>query len=277
MPTTTFTTVDGMMLHETRGGVELFYVPDPLGSLIQAKNTSGTVTYEATYWPYGEVRTETGTNPSSWGFVGLLGYLRDLVDLLYVRARYYRPKAGQWMTVDPLWPGQASFRYVYSIPTAWLDLSGRVPAKWTLTDDYLFQYGNYCGSRNADPTKTRVAIDCVDKCCFTHDLSCEAFPYASPEGAAGHCELFNCALRCMMYGCVFDSKSFFEIRDCINAANAIRLAFMFICVGTALVSPFTAPPSVTDSPGPVPSSDISPPPLPVGFGGIRSGGVIRYE
>jgi RHS repeat-associated protein len=126
MPTTTFTTVDGMMLHETRGGVESFYVPDPLGSLIQAKNTSGTVTYEATYWPYGEVRTETGTNPSSWGFVGLLGYLRDLVDLLYVRARYYRPKSAQWMTVDPMWPGQMAYGYVRQNAVASADPSGLI-------------------------------------------------------------------------------------------------------------------------------------------------------
>ena len=83
----TYLTVNGMLLHENRGGVETQYTPDPLGNLIQCRNSAGTKTYEAHYWPYGEIRSETGTNPSPWGFVGLLGYLRDAATLLYVRAR----------------------------------------------------------------------------------------------------------------------------------------------------------------------------------------------
>ncbi len=114
MATATFTTVNGMILHENRGGVETFYVPDPLGSLIACNDASGNQTYKVTYWPFGEIRQQSGTNPSPWSFVGLLGYFRDLANLIYVRMRYYRPSLGRWQTADPL-----------NIPELYVTNSGR--------------------------------------------------------------------------------------------------------------------------------------------------------
>ncbi|RYD63546.1 MAG: hypothetical protein EOP84_33540 [Verrucomicrobiaceae bacterium] len=46
MATTTCTTVDGMLLHDSRGGD----VPDSLVSVVQTKDASGTVTSETEYW-----------------------------------------------------------------------------------------------------------------------------------------------------------------------------------------------------------------------------------
>ncbi len=106
-----YTTVNGMILHENRGGVETEYVPDPLGSLVKCKDTSGAYIYNAEYWPYGEIRTEAGTNPSPWNFVGLLGYFRDVASRLYVRARYLRTDLARWMTTDMLWPNEPAFNY----------------------------------------------------------------------------------------------------------------------------------------------------------------------
>jgi RHS repeat-associated protein len=119
-----YTTINGVLYHENRGGVETEYVPDTLGSLIQCRDSSGNVTYTADYWPYGEVRTSTGSKTSPWGFVGLLGYFTDLTKRLYVRARHYRPNVGQWQTVDPLWPKAKPFSYVGCGPTRWTDPTG---------------------------------------------------------------------------------------------------------------------------------------------------------
>jgi RHS repeat-associated protein len=119
-----YTTINGVLYHENRGGVETEYVPDTLGSLIQCRDSSGNVTYTADYWPYGEVRTSTGSKSSPWGFVGLLGYLTDITKRLYVRARQYRPNVGQWQTVDPLWPGESTYSYGNSNPSSDADPSG---------------------------------------------------------------------------------------------------------------------------------------------------------
>jgi len=81
-------------------------------------------TYGAEYWPYGEIQTETGTNPSPWSFVGLLGYLRDTASRLYVRARHYRPGLARWQTVDPLWPDESAYGYASGQTTTLTDPSG---------------------------------------------------------------------------------------------------------------------------------------------------------
>jgi|GEM_PF-4045649 len=85
---------------------------------------NGNKTYEAWYWSYGEIRASTETNPSPWGFVGLLGYYTDALNYLYVRARYYRPNLTRWQTVDPLWSLQEGYIYGNSDPITNYDPSG---------------------------------------------------------------------------------------------------------------------------------------------------------
>jgi len=129
--TVTYATVNGRLMMENRGGVKTEYISDTLGNLIQCRDMSGNKTYEAWYWSYGEVRASTGTNPSPWGFVGLLGYYTDALNYLYVRARYYRPNLTRWQTVDPLWPWQPVYLYSLDNPAGASDLSGKghPPAK----------------------------------------------------------------------------------------------------------------------------------------------------
>ena len=100
----TYTNYNGRIVCENRGGVETLFMPDTLGNVIETRDmATGVKTSETTYWPYGEVRTQTGTNPSPWGFCGVWGYYSAPGEPMYVRARYDRPALGRWMTVDPLW------------------------------------------------------------------------------------------------------------------------------------------------------------------------------
>jgi len=124
-----YTTIDGVLVHEDRGGVERQYVGDPLGSLVGELDENQNLTYTAEYWPYGEVRTESGNKQSEWGYVGLLGYLKDLAALLYVRARHYVPQKARWLTVDPLWPDEMAYLYGANSPAWIVDPSGLLP--WT--------------------------------------------------------------------------------------------------------------------------------------------------
>ena len=119
-----YTTFAGQIVSENRGGVTREYLSDPLGSTIAlASSTAITDTWD--YWPYGEVMTRTGTNPTPFTFVGTLGYFKDLLDrLFYVRARHYQPNYGRWMTVDPLWPEEPSFSYAEADSIARSDPSG---------------------------------------------------------------------------------------------------------------------------------------------------------
>ena len=119
-----YTTFDGMLVHEDRGGVERQYVRDPLGNLIGELDQGQEQTYSADYWPYGEAHTVVGFQTSDWGFVGLLGYLRDLVHLFYVRARYYLSDQGRWLTADSVWPYQPPYSYANADPISLVDRTG---------------------------------------------------------------------------------------------------------------------------------------------------------
>jgi len=121
----TYTNFGGMLVHENRGGTESQYVPDSLGSLVGSLDTGQSFTYKAEYWPYGELQSETGTNTSSWSFVGLLGYFRDRDTLSYIRARHYLPGLARWLTVDPAWPSQLAYQYVFDCPIIIGDYSGK--------------------------------------------------------------------------------------------------------------------------------------------------------
>ena len=94
-----YTNFGGQIVHENRGGTERQYVSDTLGSTIALTDSGTAVTDTWDYWPYGEVMSRTGTNPTPFTFVGTLGYFKDLLDkLLYVRARHFQPNYGRWLT-----------------------------------------------------------------------------------------------------------------------------------------------------------------------------------
>jgi RHS repeat-associated protein len=59
---------------------------------------AGTITGTASYGPYG-ARTTTGSATSAFGFAGQ--YQDAESGLIWMRARYYDPASGQFVTVDP--------------------------------------------------------------------------------------------------------------------------------------------------------------------------------
>ena len=119
----TYTTIDGELLHENRGGVETYYLADPLGSVIECHDANDNTISQTWYWPYGEIQAGTGTNPSPWAFVGTLGYYSKLGPT-YVRARYYQPELTRWLTVDPLRLMHGNYIYADHRPVSSADRSG---------------------------------------------------------------------------------------------------------------------------------------------------------
>ncbi|RYG34646.1 hypothetical protein EON81_15035 [bacterium] len=165
--TAVYSTVNGQILHEERNGVETEYVPNPLGSVIQTKDVSGTVTANLDYWPYGEERVSSGTNPGPWGFVGTLGYRNDSADLSYVRARHYRPSLAIWITIDPLWPNQRAYTYAMNSPVQFDDKYELAPCSdCDLKGDPCWWYISQFGPPkldNGDPAAGFI-ICCQGKC-----------------------------------------------------------------------------------------------------------------
>lgn len=121
----TYENVVGQLVYENRGGVESYYVPDTLGSTAALKNSSGIVTDTYDYWSYGEERTHSGPSGTQMTFIGVYGYVKDIPNqLCYVRMRFLRPEIGRWQTVDPLWPRELPYEYVYGRPVLDIDPTG---------------------------------------------------------------------------------------------------------------------------------------------------------
>ena len=72
-----YTTLDGEIVAESRGGVRKQYVPDPLGSTVALLDGTQSITDTFRYWPYGEVASRTGTTPTPFQYVGTKGYYLD--------------------------------------------------------------------------------------------------------------------------------------------------------------------------------------------------------
>lgn len=72
MATVRYTTVNGRVIAEKRGGVRKLYRPDHLGSTIAMYDNTQAKTDTWVYWPYGAVRTRTGTTATPFQFVGAL-------------------------------------------------------------------------------------------------------------------------------------------------------------------------------------------------------------
>jgi len=132
MATTSYLTVNGEILSETRGGVESDYVPDPLGSTAALIGSSQTITDTFNWWPFGELRSHPlGSSLTPFGYVGTLGYYTDVISgRLYVRAATYRPALTRWQAVDPRWPSELSFAYANGNPQTHADPSGMSVTDW---------------------------------------------------------------------------------------------------------------------------------------------------
>ncbi len=104
-----------------------FMLQDGLGSVRSVVNKAITVQETRQYDPIGNPFSATGTNQTDYGFTG---EPTDDNSLLYLRARYYNPTLGVFMSLDPF-EGMAdrpmslnSYSYVEGNSTNWTDPSG---------------------------------------------------------------------------------------------------------------------------------------------------------
>jgi len=170
----TYATVNGVLVEENRGGDVTTYVSDTLGSVVKTVDETGVVTSESSYWPYGEVRTSSGNNPSPWGFVGTLGYFADASARLYVRARMYGSGVCRWLTVDPIWPSQDPYTYVAGRPLEYTDRTGLVCPQ-ALIDDLKYSQLLICGAF-ANGQIEKDVLDGILKCALAHmPARCKSF------------------------------------------------------------------------------------------------------
>src|SRR5579862_4801726 len=125
----TYSNFGGQIVHENRGGVETDFVHDTDGSVVATLDANGNQTSSTEYWPFGEVASHTGSNPSPFDYIGGLGYYTDGSDQMYVGHRVYKPATAQWLTADTAIGFEPPYAYAYNSPTNFVDPSGDKPQK----------------------------------------------------------------------------------------------------------------------------------------------------
>jgi len=86
-------------LAQVEGAAAEWFLSDALGSVRQVVDDGGEVVLARDYSPFGVVLSENGTGGSGYGFTGEQydGYIK----YLYLRARWYSPSDGRFVSVDP--------------------------------------------------------------------------------------------------------------------------------------------------------------------------------
>ena len=98
-------------LSETQGGATSYYGYDVHGDVRFLMSAAGTVTDTYDYDSYGNLMAGTGTTANVYRYPGEA--LDTETGLYYLRARYYDPVAGRFLSVDPL-ADQGERPYLYA-------------------------------------------------------------------------------------------------------------------------------------------------------------------
>jgi RHS repeat-associated protein len=104
-----------------------YFLPDALGSVRQVVDASGTIVRTQSFDPYGNLLNSDGSTLTSYGFTG---EWTDGTSLQYLRARYYSPEIGSFLSRDPF-PGSLNqpaalnaYSYTWGNPIRYTDPSG---------------------------------------------------------------------------------------------------------------------------------------------------------
>lgn len=103
-----------------------YYHTDLQSNVVALTDATGAVTDTYFYHPFGKVLAKTGTTANPYLFAGALGVEQDETGLNYMRARYYDPIIGRFISKDPLGlaAGVNQYGYGNNNPMRFTDPSG---------------------------------------------------------------------------------------------------------------------------------------------------------
>jgi RHS repeat-associated protein len=168
-PTAYITGPGGLPLEQiTSAGTARWFHQDQLGSTTSLTSTSGATVQSYTYDAYGQPTSATPTVENPFRYAGQ--YTDDQTGFQNLRARYYDPATGQFLSRDPLEDSTLQpYAYADNNPTNATDPSGLAP--WDYFSKSSFTSDAVAGGFNALTlgASTRLAgaffhfdVDCAD-------------------------------------------------------------------------------------------------------------------
>jgi RHS repeat-associated protein len=124
----------GPLYGVTANGMTTVLARDGLGSVRAEVSQTGAVAAGFRYRAYGDLAQSYGLTAPS--LIGYAGEMRDSTGLIYLRARWYDPVTGRFVTRDPVVDDLQTplslnpFIYAQETPTRLTDPSGKCPMCW---------------------------------------------------------------------------------------------------------------------------------------------------
>ena len=135
--------------------IPYYYVHDRLGSIRLVTDAFSTVVASYTYDSYGNKIASTGTSDNAYGFTGQQQF-GEADSLVFLRARYYEPRVGRFISRDPL-----------GVDPAGSQNNPFDPIKQYEDGMNLYEYVGNNPIMDRDPFGLRrrgVALTCEEKC-----------------------------------------------------------------------------------------------------------------
>lgn len=103
-----------------------YFHGDIRGSVIAITNENKEITHHYSYKDFGQldIIREPQRNDNRFRYVGIYGVEYENQDLYYMRARYYQPSVGRFLTQDPVW-SQNLYPYSGNNPISNIDRNGK--------------------------------------------------------------------------------------------------------------------------------------------------------
>ncbi len=111
----------GVIMTESSAGETRYLLSDGLGSVRQVLDESGAVVAYNEFDPYGN---PVQNDSSPYGYTG--EWWQDDIGLLHLRARWYAPEMGTFLSVDAV-ESEPPYQYVQGNVVNWIDPSGNSP------------------------------------------------------------------------------------------------------------------------------------------------------
>ncbi|MCB0304437.1 MAG: hypothetical protein KDI38_11725 [Calditrichaeota bacterium] len=105
------------------GSTTHYYHSDFRGSIVAMSDAGENITHSYAYEPYGAVLDLQEADPNPFRFVGGLGVMDEGNGLTFMRARYYNPEIGRFLSEDPVWDVNL-YAYAGDNPVSYYDPTG---------------------------------------------------------------------------------------------------------------------------------------------------------
>jgi RHS repeat-associated protein len=118
----------GLVARSDARGV-FYYGYDMVGNTVLVTGANGVVANQYEYHPFGNLIASSETIPNPFRFLGRYGVMDDNIGLYWIRARYYDPNLGRFISPDPVRYADGIpnlYQYALNNPLIFVDYDGEI-------------------------------------------------------------------------------------------------------------------------------------------------------